>query len=161
MPEVELSAGTIEYEDTGGDGPVILLTHGLIMDASLWRHVVEDLRPDHRCVLPTLPLGGHRKAMHAEADLSMRGMCRILEEFMQALDLKQVTLAMNDWGGPQLLVGGPQDGRIARLALCACEAFENLPRRVRQGCSPMWRGSQGGWRPRSCRCASMRCGGFQ
>jgi hypothetical protein len=28
MPEVELSAGTIEYEDTGGDGPALILLHG-------------------------------------------------------------------------------------------------------------------------------------
>jgi hypothetical protein len=31
MPEIELSVGTIEYEDTGGDGPVLVL----LMDASL------------------------------------------------------------------------------------------------------------------------------
>ena len=34
---------------------------------------------------------------------------------------------MNDWGGPQLLVGGADDERIARLALCSCEAFDNVP----------------------------------
>ncbi|HMD51826.1 MAG TPA: alpha/beta fold hydrolase, partial [Solirubrobacteraceae bacterium] len=34
---------------------------------------------------------------------------------------------MNDWGGGQLLIGGPHDERIARLALCACEAFDNVP----------------------------------
>jgi hypothetical protein len=28
MPEVELSAGTIEYQDTGGDGPAIVFSHG-------------------------------------------------------------------------------------------------------------------------------------
>jgi hypothetical protein len=28
MKTIELSAGTIEYEDTGGDGPVIVLLHG-------------------------------------------------------------------------------------------------------------------------------------
>ena len=44
MSEVELSAGRIEYEDTGGDGPVILFDHGLMMDGSLWRHVVAELR---------------------------------------------------------------------------------------------------------------------
>ena len=27
MREIELSAGTIEYEDTGGDGPVFVLLH--------------------------------------------------------------------------------------------------------------------------------------
>ena len=37
MPDVELSAGTIEYQDTGGDGPVVVLLHGLIMDHTLWR----------------------------------------------------------------------------------------------------------------------------
>ena len=31
--EIELSAGTVEYEDTGGDGPVIVFLHGLMMDA--------------------------------------------------------------------------------------------------------------------------------
>ena len=44
MPEMELSSGTIDYEDTGGDGPVVVLVHGLIMDGSLWRHVIADLR---------------------------------------------------------------------------------------------------------------------
>ncbi|MGH2831297.1 MAG: alpha/beta fold hydrolase, partial [Solirubrobacteraceae bacterium] len=59
MPQVKLSAGTIEYQDTGGEGAVIVLLHGLIMDGSLWRHVIEDLRSDYRCLAPTLPLGAH------------------------------------------------------------------------------------------------------
>jgi pimeloyl-ACP methyl ester carboxylesterase len=36
MPQIELPAGTIEYTDTGGRGPVIVLLHGLLMDATLW-----------------------------------------------------------------------------------------------------------------------------
>jgi pimeloyl-ACP methyl ester carboxylesterase len=127
MPEVELSSGTIDYEDTGGSGPVIVLVHGLIMDSSLWRHVIEALRVDFRCVAPTLPLGGHRHPMRADADLSMRGVANILGELLERLDLREITLAMNDWGGAQLLVGGVHDERIARLALCACEAFDNVP----------------------------------
>jgi pimeloyl-ACP methyl ester carboxylesterase len=127
MPQVELSAGTIDYEDTGGSGPTIVLTHGLIMDSSLWRHVIGHLSPDFRCVAPTLPFGGHRHPMRADADLSMRGMVEILGEFLERLDLRELTLVMSDWGGPQLLVGGPQDGRIARLVVCSCEAFDNVP----------------------------------
>jgi pimeloyl-ACP methyl ester carboxylesterase len=127
MPEAELCAGTIEYEDTGGSGPAIVFTHGLIMDGSLWRHVVADLRRDYRCVLPTLPLGAHRNPMHADADLSMRGIAEILGEFIEALDLRELTLAMSDWGGPLLLVGGARDERLARLVVCSCEAFDNVP----------------------------------
>ena len=39
MPQIELSAGTIEYTDTSGGGPVIVLLHGLLMDATLWDEV--------------------------------------------------------------------------------------------------------------------------
>jgi pimeloyl-ACP methyl ester carboxylesterase len=127
MPELELSAGTIEYQDTGGEGPVIVLLHGLMMDGSLWRHVIDDLRSDYRCVAPTLPLGSQRRPMRADADLSMRGIAEILGQFIERLDLRDVTLAMNDWGGPQLLVGSEHDARIARLVICSCEAFDNVP----------------------------------
>ncbi len=127
MPEVELSSGTIDYEDTGGDGPVMVMSHGLIMDGSLWRHVTESLRERCRCIVPTLPLGGHRHAMRPDADLSMRGIAELLGELLEALELDDVTLVMNDWGGPQLLVGSRHDARIARLALCSCEAFDNVP----------------------------------
>ncbi|MGH2832376.1 MAG: alpha/beta fold hydrolase, partial [Solirubrobacteraceae bacterium] len=69
----------------------------------------------------------HLHPMRTEADLSMRGMVEILGEFLERLDLREVTLAMNDWGGPQLLIGGAHDKRIARLVLCSCEAFDNVP----------------------------------
>ncbi len=127
MPNVELAAGTIEYEDTGGDGPTIVFVHGLIMDGLLWRHVVADLRRDYRCVLPTLPFGAHHYPMHPDADLSMSGMVEILGEFIEALDLREITLATSDWGGPLLLAGGVRDERIARLVVCSCEAFDNVP----------------------------------
>jgi pimeloyl-ACP methyl ester carboxylesterase len=67
LREVELSAGTIEYEGTGGEGPVLVLLHGLAQNGSVWRKVVAELRPEHRCVVPTLPLGGHRRPMRPDA----------------------------------------------------------------------------------------------
>jgi pimeloyl-ACP methyl ester carboxylesterase len=97
MPEVELSAGTIEYQDTGGDEPVVVLLHGLAMDGLLWRHVIRELSEDH-CVVPTLPLGGHRRPMGADADPSPRGIAVLEAEFLKALDLRQVTLVGNDPG---------------------------------------------------------------
>jgi pimeloyl-ACP methyl ester carboxylesterase len=127
VPEVELSAGTIEYEDTGGEGLVFVLLHGVGMDGSLWRHVVAELRPDFRCVVPTLPLGGHRRPMRSDADLSLRGMVRLVAEVLQKLDLCDVTLVGNDWGGAQLLVSEGVDGRVGRLVLASCEAFDNYP----------------------------------
>ena len=45
MPQtLDLTAGTIDYEDTGGSGPVVLFVHGLLVDGSLWRKVVSRAR---------------------------------------------------------------------------------------------------------------------
>ena len=126
MQEIELSAGTIEYEDTEGLDPIVVLLHGLVMDGSVWRKVVQELRTDHRCVIPTLPLGSHRRPMRAEADLSPHGIARFQAEFLEALDLREVTLVGNDSGIFQLTAGWYPE-RIARLVLTPCEAFENFP----------------------------------
>lgn len=127
MPKVELSKGPIEYEDTGGAGPVIVLVHGLLMDGAQWRLVVANLRGDFRCVLPTLPLGAHRHPMHGDADLSLRGQGRIIAEFLERLDLQDVTLCFNDWCGAQVMIADGLVDRVGRLMLASCEAFDNYP----------------------------------
>jgi pimeloyl-ACP methyl ester carboxylesterase len=126
VPDIDLSAGTIEYEDTGGSGPVVVLVPGLLMDSSEWRDVVADLAADHRCVVPTLPLGAHLHPMRPDADLSMRGLALLLGELLERLDLSDVTLAMNDWGGPQVLAAERPE-RLGRLVVTSCEAFDNVP----------------------------------
>ncbi|NEA36418.1 alpha/beta hydrolase [Streptomyces sp. SID13031] len=125
MNEVALSAGTIEYDDLGAGSPIVLL-HGLLMDSTLWDGPVAELASNHRCVVPTLPLGAHRRAMNADADLSLPGVARLVEEFLERLGLEDVTLVGNDTGGAlvQLLIDSP---RIGRIVLVSCEAFDNLP----------------------------------
>jgi pimeloyl-ACP methyl ester carboxylesterase len=135
MNRIELSAGTIEYEDTGGDGPVVVLLHGLMMDGSLWDGPMADLSPDHRCLAPTLPFGAHRLPVHAGADLSLPGIARLVTEFIERLDLRDVTLAGVDTGGAlvQLVITGDRDGdgggsaRVGRVVLASCDAFDNFP----------------------------------
>jgi len=126
--QIELSAGTLEYEDTGGGGETVVMLHGLMMDASLWDEVTADLAPDYRCIAPTLPLGAHRLAMHDDADLSLRGIASLVAEFLDRLDLNDVTLVGTDTGGAvvQLLMG---DGaaRVGRVVLASCDAFDNFP----------------------------------
>jgi pimeloyl-ACP methyl ester carboxylesterase len=113
MTRIELSAGTIEYEDTGGDGPVVVLLHGLMMDASLWDGPIAGLSAGHRCVAPTLPFGAHRYPASAGADLSLPGLARLVAELLDRLDLRDVTLVGNDTGGAlvQLLTGEARVGR--------------------------------------------------
>jgi pimeloyl-ACP methyl ester carboxylesterase len=128
MSTATLSAGPLEYEDTGGDGPVLLLLHGLLMDASLWDDVVADLRADFRCVVPTLPLGGHTTEVRAGSDLSLRGVAGLVTELIDRLGLADVTVVGNDTGGAlvQLLACAGSD-RIGRIVLASCDAFDNFP----------------------------------
>jgi pimeloyl-ACP methyl ester carboxylesterase len=127
MPDVRLSAGTVDYEDSGGTGPVVVLLHGVVMTGSVWRKVVANLRSDFRCIVPTLPLGAHTRPMNPDADLSLAAQARLVGEFLERLDLHDVTLVNNDWGGPQIIISEGKAERIGRLVLTSCEAFDNYP----------------------------------
>jgi pimeloyl-ACP methyl ester carboxylesterase len=124
MTQVELAAGTIDYTDTGS-GPVLVLLHGFLMDGTLWDSVVADLSADHRCVIPTLPFGAHRHPMRLDADLSLPGLAGLVGEFLDRLDLRDVTLVGNDTGGA--LVQLVESERVSRLVLVSCDAFDNFP----------------------------------
>ncbi|XMA39020.1 alpha/beta fold hydrolase [Streptomyces albogriseolus] len=124
MPEIELSAGTVEYEDTGGEGPVVVLLHGLLHDASVWRNVVAELRTDHRVLAPTLPYGAHRSPMTRPPTPDLVN--ELIAEFLDRLDLEDVTLVESDCGRAQT-VAARHPERLARLVLISCEAFDNYP----------------------------------
>ncbi|MGK3208268.1 alpha/beta fold hydrolase [Amycolatopsis sp. MEPSY49] len=125
--EIELGAGTVEYTDTGGPGPVLVFVHGLLMDGTLWDDTVASLA-GHRCVVPTLPLGAHRHPMRPDADLSLPGIAALLTEFLERLDLREVTLVGVDTGGALVqLVMADGDSRVNRVVLASCDAFDNFP----------------------------------
>ncbi len=56
MPEAELSAGTVDYEDTGGAGPVLVFLHGLTMDSSLWRPAIGRDLAKYATSVPSRPV---------------------------------------------------------------------------------------------------------
>ena len=132
---VDLSAGRIRYRDAG-DGPPIVFVHGLLVDGRLWRKVTPALESDFRCIVPDLPLGAHTIPMKPGADVSPPGLARLLVEFIEKLDLDDVTLVGNDTGGALTQIAMTQSPqRIGRVVLTPCDAFDNfLP--------PMFKGLQ-------------------
>ena len=62
-----------------------------------------------------------------DADLTMPGMVDIVGDFLDALDLADVTLVVTDWGGALFLTDIGRDKRVARLVICPSEAFDNFP----------------------------------
>jgi len=128
MKSVDVTAGTIEYREEGDpSGPPVVLLHGLLMNDAQWNLALPLLPSGFGYLLPILPMGGHRIPMREDADLTMPGMVDIAADFLDALDLNDVTLVVTDWGGALFLTDVGRDKRVARLVICPSEAFENFP----------------------------------
>jgi pimeloyl-ACP methyl ester carboxylesterase len=128
MKTADVTAGSLEYREEGDPhGPPVVLLHGLLMNDAQWNLALPLLPPGFRYLLPVLPLGGHRIPMREDADLTLPGMVGIVADFLDALDLTEVTLVVSDWGGPLFLTDIGRDKRVARMVLCPSEAFDNFP----------------------------------
>lgn len=126
MKLVVLPAGELEYTERGSGPPVVLL-HGLLMNHTQWDRVMPLLPAGFRYIRPVLPMGGHRRAMPPGADLSLRGLVHLVADFLEALDLRDVTLVHTDWGGALFLTAHERDERVSRQIVLPCEAFDNFP----------------------------------
>src|SRR5258708_35282857 len=97
---VDLPQGTITYRIAGpadSTSPPVVFVHGLLVDSQLWTRVADVLATRGiRSYAPNWPTGSHPIPMHADADLSPRGVARIIIEFLAALDLTDATLVGND-----------------------------------------------------------------
>ena len=128
MKSVDVTAGTIEYREEGDpSGPPVVLLHGLLMNDAQWNLALPLLPSGFRYLLPILPMGGHRIPMRENADLTLPGMVDVVADFLDALDVADVTLVVTDWGGPLFLTDVGRDKRVARLVICPSEAFDNFP----------------------------------
>ena len=96
---LDLGDGTMRYLDEGR-GPVVLMVHGTPSWSFEWREVVLGLRGEARCVVPDhLGFGLSDKPTDPNvlrpADHAAR-----LRTLVEALDLRDVTLVVHDFGGP-------------------------------------------------------------
>ena len=105
-----------------------MFVHGLLVDGTLWRKVTPLLEGEFRCVVPDLPLGSHRVPMSPDADLSPPGVARIVADFIDALELEDVTLIGNDTGGAicQLVATG-HPGAARAAGADAMRRLRELP----------------------------------
>jgi pimeloyl-ACP methyl ester carboxylesterase len=126
MPEVEVTAGPIEYGDSGEGRPIVFIG-GLPHDEALWDGVIAELSPQFRCLTPVLPLGAQRKALRPDADLSLPGLSRIVTDFLERLDLRDAVVCFNDWGGAQTMVSHGGADRVGAFVLVSCETDNNYP----------------------------------
>lgn len=132
MPIATLPDGDVHYRVAGPQDstePPVVFVHGLLVNGELWSGVAWSLAERGiRSYTPDLPLGAHTHPMRAGADLSPRGVARTIIAFLEALDLRDVTLVGNDTGGAlcQFVIDTDHE-RIGRLVLTNCDAFDQFP----------------------------------
>jgi pimeloyl-ACP methyl ester carboxylesterase len=132
MPTVDIPQGQVNYRVAGPAGstaPPVVFIHGLLVNSELWAATADALSAQGiRSYAPDLPLGSHSIALNPDADLTPRGVARMIIAFLEALELTDVTLVGNDTGGALCqFVIDTDDSRIGRLVLTNCDAFDQFP----------------------------------
>ena len=84
---------------TTGEGPTVLLVHGNPTWGYLWRKVVARLEGFH-CVMPDLVGLGLSEKPEDPAFHRLDTHVEHLADLVERLDLREVTLVVQDWGGP-------------------------------------------------------------
>lgn len=132
MPYLTLPHTTIEYTEAGpadSPHPPVVFVHGMLVDHRLWSTVAQRLADQgFRCILPDLPLCSHTVPVTDRTRQSPTGVAETLNDFLAALDLRDVTLVGNDTGGGlcQFLIDAHPE-RIGGLVLTNCDAFDKFP----------------------------------
>ncbi len=125
--QVDTRSGPASYVDTGGAGRPVLFVHGVGSSSYLWRHVIELLEGQRRCVAVDLPLHGHTPAA-ADQDFTLPGLARFVADCCDALELTDIDLVANDTGGAVSQVFAASHAeRLHTLTLTNCEAHDNMP----------------------------------
>jgi pimeloyl-ACP methyl ester carboxylesterase len=127
---VELGGGRRIRAHVTGEGPVIVLVHGVLVNANLWRKVVPRLEGFTRVTLD-MPLGSHIEPMPKGTDLRPPALAALIADALEVLDLRDVVLVGNDTGGALTqITAASRPERIGSFVLTSCDAFENFPPRL-------------------------------
>lgn len=126
---VTLPQGDIQYRRRGTGRPIVFL-HGLFLNGSIWDGVAAELAKSFNVIVPEFPFGSHRIPANESADLSPIGAARMLDDFLAALGLENVTLVGVDFGAVIAKIATARFGsRIERLVITNCDALEVFPAR--------------------------------
>jgi pimeloyl-ACP methyl ester carboxylesterase len=81
----------------GGEGPVLLLIHGMAGDCENWRGVIEPLAQRHTVIAPDLP--GHGMSAGGPGDYSLGSLASGLRDLLLTLGHERATLTGHSLGG--------------------------------------------------------------
>ena len=92
---VEVHGSKMHYIEEGVGDPILFL-HGNPTSSYLWRNIIPHLTPCGRCI--AVDLIGMGKSDKPDIDYNFFDHVKYVEGFIEALDLKNITLVIHDWG---------------------------------------------------------------
>ncbi len=126
-------AGTLHYIDAGPKDAkhTVLMVHGNPTWSFLYRNIAQALIADgHRVVIPDhIGMGMSDVPSTSEFDYRPRSHSKHLEDLVVALHLQNITLVVQDWGGPiGLNMATKQPDRIGRILIMNTWAWSVDPK---------------------------------
>jgi pimeloyl-ACP methyl ester carboxylesterase len=123
---VQTAYGEIAYVEQGS-GPVALFVHGVLLNGALWRHVIDGVKSERRCIAIDI-LGHGATVTPAGADVSFVAQAGMIEAFLDALNIADVDLVANDSGGGiAQIFAANNPARVRMLTLTNCDTHDNYP----------------------------------
>lgn len=115
---------------TVGDGPPLLLIHGLMTSSYSFRYVIRPLAERYRVIVPDLPGAGRSGAPESLA-MSPSSVAMVLLELIDSLKLDSPYVVGNSLGGYEALwLAALHPGRIRRLVVMHAPGFPTLKIRL-------------------------------
>ena len=101
---LKVGDNTLAYIDEGSkNAPVLLMSHGNPTWSYLYRHFIAEYSPKYRCVVPDHIGFGRSSKPNKLDDYTLKGHIDNLTQLVDHLDLKNVFVVGQDWGGPIVL----------------------------------------------------------
>lgn len=143
---------SIFYREAGRvDAPTILLLHGFPSSSRMYEPLFSRLSSHYRLIAPDYPGFGHSDAPSArELAYTFDHIASVMQDFADALGLKDYVLYMQDYGGPvgfRLAVAHPE--RVKALVIQNAVAHGD-------GLGPLWEKRREFWADRSANEAALR-----
>ncbi|MDT8370033.1 MAG: alpha/beta hydrolase [Longimicrobiales bacterium] len=110
-----------------GEGPVVLLIHGIPTSSLLWRGIIPVLARTHRVIAPDmLNYGNSDKPEHA--DVSIAAQARLMVGLLDALGIPRADVVAHDiGGGVAQIIAVRHPERVRKLVLCSAVCFDSWP----------------------------------
>ena len=122
---VETPSGRIAYVEQG-DGPVAVFLHGILLNKYFWRRQLAELRSMRRCIALDLLAHGATE-IAPDQEVSYDAQAAMIEEFLDALNIKQIDLVANDTAtGIAQIFAVIHPDRVRTLTLTDGDTHDNL-----------------------------------